>query len=166
MPRYNPFQKPFEEIGVADLRSLQSVSEGWYIEYKREASKAGAMAKSVSAFANTHGGWLFYGVTEKSKEDAVARAFPEIPKADVDPALQRLRQAIANSVNPSPHYEALALWGPNLEFGLAADHAVICIYVPKEPNSPYVHKSGQIYRRVADGSEPKPENDHFVLDQL
>jgi hypothetical protein len=166
MPRYNPFKKPFEEIGVADLQSLQSVSEGWYVEYKREASKADAMAKSVSAFANTHGGWLFYGVTEKSKEDAVAGAFPGIPKMDVDPALQRLRQAIANSVNPSPHYEARAIWGPNLEIGLAPDHAVICIYVPKGPNSPYVHKSGQIYRRVADGSEPKPENDRFVLDQL
>lgn len=166
MPRYNPFERSFEKIDVTDLASLKSASEGWYVEYKREASKADAMAKSVSAFANTHGGWLFYGVTEKSKEDAVAGAFPGIPKADVDVALQRLRQAVANSINPTPHYEARPIWGPNAEIGLATDHAVICVYIPKGPNSPYVHKSGQIYRRVADGSEPKPENDRFVLDQL
>ncbi|WP_343526947.1 ATP-binding protein [Sphingomonas sp.] len=166
MPRYNPFQRPFEELEAADLVSLQSASEGWYVEYKREASKADTMAKSVSAFANTHGGWLFYGIAEKSKQDAVAGEFPGIPKVDVDAALQRLRQSVANSINPSPHYEVRAIWGPNLEIGLAADHAVICVYVPKGPNSPYVHKSGQIYRRVADGSEPKPENDRFVLDQL
>jgi hypothetical protein len=166
VPRYSPFDKSFEAIEASDLASLRAAAEGWYVEYKREASTADAMAKSVSAFANTHGGWLFYGIVEKSKDEAVAGEFPGIPRVDVDPALQCLRQAMANAVNPSPHYEVRAVWGPEAAIGLEADRAVICVYVPKGANAPYVHKSGRIYRRVGDGSEPKPENDRFVLDQL
>lgn len=81
MPSYSPFDKSLWELEASDLASLKSATEGWYVEYKREASKADTMAKSVSAFANTHGGWLFYGVTEKSKDEAVAGEFPGIAKA-------------------------------------------------------------------------------------
>jgi hypothetical protein len=166
MPRYSPFEVAFDELETADLGVLHNVAEGWYVEYKQDASKADAMAKSVSAFANTYGGWIFYGVEEKSKDDAVAGSFPGIARADVDAVLQRLRQAVAVSISPSPHFDARALWGPAPEINLLADHAIICVSVPKGPNAPYVHKSGQIYRRIADGSEPKPESDRFILDQL
>jgi hypothetical protein len=43
---------------------------------------------------------------------------------------------------------------------------IICVSVPLNPNAPHVHTKGYIYRRVADGSKPKPENDRFVIDQL
>ena len=99
---YTPFEKELSQIEAADLAALRTVSEGWYIEYKGELSKAAAMAKSVSAFANTYGGWVFYGIEEKSKDEAVAGAFPGFPVAEADAALQRLRQAIATQVAPSP----------------------------------------------------------------
>ncbi|MBL9070609.1 MAG: hypothetical protein JNM03_11550 [Sphingopyxis sp.] len=38
--------------------------------------------------------------------------------------------------------------------------------MPQSLSAPHVHRSGQIYRRVADGSEPRPENDRYLLDQL
>lgn len=38
--------------------------------------------------------------------------------------------------------------------------------VPWGPEAPYIHKDGRIYRRVGDGSETRPENDRFILDQL
>jgi hypothetical protein len=166
MPRYNPFDKAFQEVTAVDLAALRDAVEGWYIEYKREAPSATSMAKSVAAFANTYGGYLFYGVAEKSKEEAVAGAFPGIPRRNVDAVLQCLRQAVAGLINPAPHFETRVVWGPSTELGLSDDHGIVCVYIPWGPNAPYVHKSGQIYRRVADGSEPKPENDRFVLDQL
>ena len=46
------------------------------MEYKSEAVPARALAKSLSAFANTYGGWLFVGVREESKDNAVAGSFP------------------------------------------------------------------------------------------
>ena len=166
MSAYSPFDRELTDLEGRDLLSLKEAAEGWYIEYKRQAPNASSIAKSIGAFANTYGGWLFYGVEEKSKEDAVAGAFPGIPRAEVDAALQRMRQAVAGQINPSPHFNARAVWGPCAEIGLADDHAVICAYVPWGPMAPYVHKNGHIYRRVADGSEPKPESDRFLLDQL
>ncbi len=148
------------------MSSLFKTTEGWYVEYKCEVSSASSVAKSISAFANTYGGWLFYGIEEKSKSESVAGTFVGIQRKDLDAALQRIRQAAAISVMPSPHFESQVVWGPSKRIGLAADHAVICISIAQSSHTPHVHRDGRIYRRVADSSEPKPENDRFILDQL
>ena len=166
MTDYNPFEKQLKEIVAGDLEVLTSVHEGWYVEYKRQLPNAASIAKSVSAFANTYGGWLFYGIEEKSKTEPVAGKFPGILRSDLDAALQSLRQAVAGSVTPSPHYEVAVVWGPDSKIDLEADRAIICVWIPSGHEAPFVHKSGMIYRRVADGSEPKPETDRFILDQL
>jgi len=166
MSAYSPFAKELTELTVHDLVALAEAAEGWYLEYKAESPSSSSIAKSISAFANTYGGWLFYGVREKSKEQPVAGDFPGIPRSEVDPLLQRMRQASANHVTPSPHFDFTVLWGPCEPIKLTEDRAVICIRVPWSPIAPHVHKDGRIYRRVSDGSEPKPESDRFVLDQL
>lgn len=166
MINYSPFSKGIDQLTADDLESLKTVKEGWYVEYKRELVDAAAIAKSISAFANTYGGWLFYGIGEKDKNDSVADDFRGIVREDVDKTLQRIRQAAATLLAPSPHFVTQALWGPSKSIGLIDDRAIICVHVPWSPTAPHVHKDGRIYRRVSDGSEPKPENDRFVLDQL
>lgn len=166
MQLYSPFDKELQALQADDLAALKNATEGWYIEYKREVSNASSIAKSISAFANTYGGWLFYGVEELSKEDAVAGTFPGVARSEVDATLQRMRQAVASHLNPTPHFESKVVWGPYAPIGLLADRAVICVRIPWSPLAPHIHKSGIIYRRVADGSEPKPESDRFALDQL
>ncbi|MBY5816592.1 ATP-binding protein [Rhizobium leguminosarum] len=163
---YNPFDKSFDEINPSDLAILFSVAEGWYVEYKQEVPNASAIAKSVTAFANTYGGWLFYGIAEKSKDDAVAGTFPGIACEDADGVLQRIRQAVANHAQPSPYFRVKALMGPVEAIGLPEGRCVIMAQVPWGPEAPYIHKDGRIYRRVGDGSEPRPESDRFILDQL
>ena len=98
MPKYSPFDRPITDLHPADLAILTSVSEGWYVDYKRDLIGAGAMAKAVSAFANTYGGWLFLGVRERSKDDPVAGEFPGLSNKDVDVAQQRLRPALSRLV--------------------------------------------------------------------
>lgn len=166
MQKYSPFDKPFQDLETADLIALKLASEGWYIEYKQEPPNAAALAKSLSAFANTYGGWLFLGVQELSKDQPVAGAFPGVAAEEADGVLQRLRKCAADHLNPSPHFETKLLLGPNAEIGLGPDRVVICVWIPRSNLAPHIHKSGSIYRRVADASEPKPENDRFMLDQL
>jgi len=163
---FSPFGKPLREVEAIDLEKLRYVSEGWYVEYKREEPNASALAKSLAAFANTYGGWLFLGVEEESKEHAVAGSFPAVPREAVDACLQRIRKCAADHLNPTPHFETKVVWGPVPELVIPEDRAVICAWVPQSPAAPHVHKSGHIYRRVADGSEPRPENDRFMLDQM
>ena len=154
------------DLKVADLKALKQASEGWYIEYKQEVPNAVTIAKSLSAFANTYGGWLFLGIAEESKVNPVAGEFLGIPRDAVDSSLQRLRKSAVDNLNPTPHFETKVLWGPDSEVGIAEDRAVICAWIPQSSSAPHVHKSGMIYRRVSDASEPKAESDRFVLDQL
>ncbi|MBK9387353.1 MAG: ATP-binding protein [Planctomycetes bacterium] len=163
---YTPFSKRFDELIAPDLEVLRSVPEGWYVEYKREVPAPTSIAKSISAFANTFGGWLFYGVEEVAKENPVAGTLRGIPKDQIDAAIQRIRQSVAENSNPTPFFEARPIWGPLPSMRLEAEHAIICVRTPSSLNAPHVHKNGVIYRRVADSSEPKPESDRFVLDQL
>lgn len=167
MDSYSPFGgTPLKDVTTANLQALKEAREGWYVEYKRETPNANALAKSLSAFANTYGGWLFLGIEEASKEDPVAGRFPGIAREDVDASLQRMRKSAADHLNPTPHFETVVLWGPKEEIALPEDRAVICALIPQSASAPHVHKSGQVYRRVADASEPRPETDRFILDQL
>ena len=166
MQDYSPFDKAIKELEPPDLTILRNVPEGWYVEYKSQVGNAGKLAKSLSAFANTYGGWLFLGVKEQSKDNAVADEFPGIPEEDVDGTLQSLRHSAADHLNPTPFFETTVLRGPCTESGLAEGRAIIAVEIPESHTAPHVHKDGRIYRRVADGSEPKPETDRFVLDQL
>lgn len=163
---YNPFGKTFDSLVTDDLAALRSVAEGWYIEYKREMPNAGAVAKSITAFANTYGGWIFYGIAEKAKDDPVAGSFPGILREEADACLQRLRQAVANHSQPAPYFRVKALFGPVEALSLPDDRCVIVAHVPWGPQAPHIHKDARIYRRVGDGSEPRPENDRYILDQL
>ena len=67
MSQYSPFDKSITDLQPSDLAVLKFVSEGWYVDYKRDLIDSGGMAKALSAFANTYGGWLFFGVSELSK---------------------------------------------------------------------------------------------------
>ena len=166
MRSYSPFDTPIGQLNPTHLGALRRVSEGWYVEYKSGSVTSRALAKALSAFANTYGGWLFLGVREKSRDDSVAGFFPGIPNSEVDATLQRLRQCTAEYLNPSPHFLTQTLQGPCDEIGLAPDTSIIAVQVPQSYAAPHVHKDGRIYRRVADSSEPKPESDRFTLDQL
>lgn len=163
---YTPFPSNTKPPTVEDLNILKTVSEGWYIEYKRELPKGKNIAKSISAFANTYGGWLFIGISEKSKTESTAGGFPGIDDSLVESALQSIRSGVATTVVPPPHFEIFVLKGPCEDLPLDAGKSIICIRVPWSPNTPHVSGDGQIFRRVGEGSEPKPETDRNILDQL
>lgn len=163
---YNPFGKSLDDLSSNDLAVLQNVPEGWYVEYKREIPNARSIAKSLSAFANTFGGWLFYGVGESSDGKRLASEFVGIPTTEVPNAEQVIRQAASTLISPTPTFELKVLYGPVAGLNMAQDRAIIVIGIPAGNNAPFLHGSGVIYRRVADSSEPRPETDRHFLDLL
>lgn len=66
MQPYSPFAKPIGEITTQDLASLRQVSEGWYIEYKRETPSPAALAKSLLPLATPMGAGSLSG-SQKSQ---------------------------------------------------------------------------------------------------
>ena len=97
---YTPFEKNLAELSPGDLATLTDVYEGWYVEYKSELVNNKALAKSLSAFANQHGGWLFIGVAE-DRETHAAQSFPGIPDSQVQAGLETLRNASKDLLHPS-----------------------------------------------------------------
>jgi predicted HTH transcriptional regulator len=149
MHSFSPFQKPFDEISAADLAVLKTTVEGWCIEYKQSQSNTSTIAKSISAFANTYGGWLFYGVEEDKEGKRTAGAFPGVPLSEVPQYEEWMTQADALHMSPPAFFEHRVLCGPEPAIDLPADRAVIMIHVPAGNDAPYVHSSGRIYRRVS-----------------
>lgn len=166
MNAFNPFNKSLGDLEAEDLIALKTINEGWYIEYKQELSSGESIAKSLSALANTYGGWLFYGIKEESKHNSVAGTFVGIPKHKIDPSLQAIRNAAAQHINPTCHFDIKVIYGPLESISLESDSAIICVVVPQSQQAPHVHRSGRIYRRVADSSDPVPEADRYMLEKL
>lgn len=166
MVRFNPFRKPFDELDPGDLARLRHVAEGWYVEYKEVVPSASSIAKSVAAFANHHGGWLFYGIAGSRNGQNTAETFPGLPTLNLPRLQERIRDSIAAHVDPTPHFRLRVMMGPCEEIGLGPDRAVVAIQVPLGRDAPFVHSSGRIYRRIADRSDPVHETDRRVLDLL
>lgn len=166
MIAFNPFNKNLKDIEQNDLSVLRDVTEGWYVEYKRQLVSVRSIAKSIAAFANHYGGWLFYGIEEASDGSNKAGSFPGLDQNEVTLLIEQIRNAAKDSISPSPYYEYRILTGPCSEIGLADDKSIIIVLIPSGPNPPYIHSDGRIYRRIADSSDPKPETDRFILDQL
>lgn len=168
MYEFNPFEKPIAQVTAIDLVVLRKLREGWHCDFKRAVERDLAkQAKFLSSFANTYGGWIFYGVDQqRGSGDPLADTFPGIAKAEVPGALQTLRNAAAQHLSPPCYYQAHVVDGPCVEIGLPDGHAVICVHVPRGEAPPYIDKTGRVYRRIGDSSEPGAENDRSALDRM
>ena len=96
------FSNPISEWNHATLDQLvtDGVEESLTVEFKRELAAATRgekreVAKDISAFANTAGGWLIYGVDENrassihsNTEDAMARDLPRIRLDEIPERLE------------------------------------------------------------------------------
>ncbi len=163
---YSPFHKSIDQLDLIDLAALRKTKEGWYCEYKSELSKPSDIAKSISSFANTYGGWIFYGVAQSDDGENTAGSFPGLHAASREKCTASIAQSLRDNVNPTPYFEVQTLSGPCEVIGLGKDRIVVAVWVPSSLHAPHVHKRGCIFRRVADQSDPAPETDRHVLDQL
>lgn len=163
---YYPFKKDLENIDAEDLLLLKEVSEGWYIDYKVQGLKITDFAKHISAFANQYGGWLILGVNENSDGSRTASEFIGIQRTDLEKISRDIREATSSHINPEVLYEEKVIDGPLEEIGLDEGKSILILGIPMSQNTPHIHSSGRIYRRLADQSKPKQETDRYILDEL
>src|SRR5437588_5427959 len=157
---YNPFNKPVREtLTPEDLQVLvaDSVSEGYFVEYKGTLPESKKIAKSIASFANTYGGWYIVGVTTDGHN--VAQQIPGFSLDDHHDPIASVRDSIRLGIDPVPVFFSQVVT-------LTPKRVVLVVYVPGEQDTPFITKDGRIYRRVSDSSEPMPETQRPALDHL
>jgi predicted HTH transcriptional regulator len=89
------FAKPLKEIAEQDIQNLvdDQIEESAHLDYKREVtfSPSGKkeLAKDISAFANSGGGVILYGIEEKKDEHGIP--VPVSPIHGIESSIDRER---------------------------------------------------------------------------
>ena len=147
--------KPIDSITETDLLALiaNGVPESKQVEYKRELpdnSDGGKVKflRSVTAFANTQGGDLVYGM---EATDGIPKRLTPLVMPSIDQVLQRLEGLCADGVDPR-------LLGVQYQFVPLTDGGhVLVVRVTKSWGAPYRVTSGghsHFYGRNAAGAYP------------
>ncbi|WP_046756599.1 AlbA family DNA-binding domain-containing protein [Kordia jejudonensis] len=162
---YNPFnKKDISKLTYDDLKSLieNEIGEGWYIEYKRDVPKLKTgkldnikISKSISSFANTNGGWVFWGIDSDNKnKPTVINGFDASEYRNFE---DQISQIINSNINPTPYYHFKKIQLEN-------DNIVLIIKVDESPIPPYITSQGVIFQR--ENNESKPLSDRYSLEKL
>lgn len=144
--------KSFEEIVEADLNALieNAVAEGKTIEYKaalpgQSGDDRREFLKDVSAFANTEGGDLLYGVEAR---EGIPIALNGVDDAVRDDALLRLENLLRDGIQPR-------LSGTHMRFIPTSVGNILVIRVARSWNAPHrvvFSGHGHFYARNAAGA--------------
>lgn len=161
--KFNPFDKELSKITENDLQTLidREIGEGWYVEYKssiplkNEKINNERDPKSIASFANTKGGWIFWGITCDKKNNPVSIDGIDIEKfKNFD---DQLSQTINSNINPNPYYDLKKV-------SLINGKIVLIIKIDESPTPPYITSKGIIYQR--ENNESKPIKDRYIIEKL
>lgn len=149
--------KPITSFSAADLDALvtERTEESRHLDFKRELpqqwtdEKKRELCADVSSFANTGGGYLFFGVDENS---GVASAVPGLQEdIDIDKSIVQLEQIIRTGIDPR-------LGGiVTYHIPTSKGKGVIAVHVPRSWRAPHLVKHGdsfRMYARTSRGKQP------------
>lgn len=128
--------KEWNKLAASDIQTVipgQDFDESFYFELKDDKVSNKKLMEEVSAFANTFGGYIFLGVTDKKQIEGCAE-WNE----------QRIHTTIHDSITPTPSFDVKRFTiGTNIVYVIRIDEG-------SEP--PYITSSGKIYERLSSGS--------------
>ena len=129
---------------MAYLENLLASIEATKLDYKAdlETEKPKSWLKSVSAFANTNGGHIIFGVENQSHEVHGL--------SDAQATASKIAELIATRISPAPRYELSQV------FSDSSANPCIDVFIQSGPYYPYyyVHeRTREVYVRHGDRSE-------------
>lgn len=158
------YQKTAGDFESRDVPLLNSLEEGWFVEFKDRLPDSAKLARSISSFANSHGGLLVIGAKEEQKSRRLAQLNPMCAEA-AEQCIVRSREAVTSHVTPPPYFEAKAVEVDSLDAAVD-DRWIVVVSVPKGTRGPYLHSNGCIYVRVGDAAAPHPLADLTLQERM
>lgn len=158
MLKFNPFSVAFDEVQEEHLNELisNSIAEGWFIEFKSNFTDSEKLAKSISSFANSQGGWYFIGIQSNSKNN-IAENISGLEIKKDENLIDRINNQLTGNISPKPYFDIKIV-------ELHSKKCVIIVRVEEGIEPPYVTGSGKIYQRENNSSNPI--SDRYVLEKL
>ena len=130
--------KEWGKLEPSDIEALmaeQDFEESFYFEFKDDRTTSKKIAKEVSAFANTFGGYIFIGITDNKKIEGCT-----------DWNEQRIHTTIHDSITPTPSFDVKKF--------TCSDGIVFVIKIEEGAEPPYITSGGHIYERLSSSSQP------------
>jgi hypothetical protein len=154
------FRRSLENIDESYIDGIKDLEEGWFVEFKIRCPDTDKIARSISSFANAHGGLLIIGVEEDDKTRRF-KNFSPMSRQAADETLTKIRQAADAHIQPCPFFEFKAA-----AIDETIDQWIVLVRVPKGEHPPYLHSSGVVYTRKGDSSAPARLTDLGLFDRL
>jgi hypothetical protein len=150
------FTKHISELNyndINDLVNIQNEQEGNHLDFKQEIGSnlekaKKELAKDISAFANSGGGYLVIGVTDKYEIVGIEKTIQNKP---ID---EWINQILSSNIEPHLfYYDPKIIEIPNSELVL------LVIHVPESMKKPHiVTELNNYYIRINDSCKPANHN--------
>lgn len=143
----NISNKEWEELVTADIvNAIKAEEESFYFEFKDDRVDTKKIAEEISALANTYGGYIFLGISDK-KEICGCTEWTE----------QRIHTMIHDALSPTPDFDVK-------KFITDDGKVILVIRIEEGIEPPYITSRGKIFERLSSGSFPI--NDSAKLNQM
>ena len=118
---------------IEDFLSSPETEESFFFEFKDDRVSPEKLAKEISAFSNTYGGYVFLGVTDDKTIEGCT-AWNE----------QRIQTTIHDAITPTPAFDIKKL--------ICGENTIYLIRIDEGSEPPYITSKGQIVERLSSGS--------------
>ena len=127
--------REWNDLTVEDIeKAVSDEEESFFFEFKEDRVEAKKLTEEISAFANTYGGYIFLGVSDK-------KAITGCTKWNE----QRIHTTIHDSLSPIPSFDVK-------KFTTKDEKVIFVIKIEQGTMPPYITSSGKIYERISSGS--------------
>lgn len=131
----NISNKEWKELTVADIENaIRTEEESFYFEFKDDRVDTRKIAEEISAMANTYGGYIFLGVSDK-KEICGCTSWTE----------QKIHTMIHDALSPTPDFDVK-------KFVTDDKKIILVIKIEEGTEPPYITSRGKICERISSGS--------------
>jgi len=147
------FLKPLEKLELTDIERLKTnkISESQILDYKEQLLDDNKLLKHVSAFANTQGGFLIFGVEETGK-GGYPKEILGIDKNQINK--ERIEQIILGNIQPRLNIKIQLVEHKN------PTKAIVILEIPNSYLKPHMNgRDNKFYKRYNFEALPMTERE-------
>lgn len=127
--------KNWNKLTLSDVEAcLNALEESFFFEFKRDDVAPKQIAREISSFANTYGGYIFLGVDDKKKIMGCNKWNEE-----------RIHTTIHDSITPIPIFDVK-------KFNLENGKPLYIVRIDEGGEPPYITNTGFIFERLSSGA--------------